>query len=129
MAFEGVQITRSVTRVSGFRDPEFDYQLLRAIGVADYGGSTVGECLAAAGMITDGDPDSWVQAFAGLAARVEAQGAELSANAGHVVSARDHYLRASTYYRTAEYYAEADAEHMWRARAPWPRAASSAPAR
>ena len=42
MAFERSEITRSVTRVSGFRDPEFDYQLLRAIGVAEYGGSTVG---------------------------------------------------------------------------------------
>jgi hypothetical protein len=43
VAFEGSQITRSVTRVIGFRDPEFDYQLMRAMGAADYGGSTVGE--------------------------------------------------------------------------------------
>ena len=108
MAFEGSRITRSVTRVSGFRDPEFDYQLLRAMGAADYGGSSVGECLAAAGMITDGDTGSWVSAFSLLAARVEARAASCL-EAGHLVSARDHYLRASTYHRTAEYYAEADA--------------------
>ena len=107
MAFEGSRITRSVTRVSGFRDPEFDYQLLRAMGAADYGGSSVGECLAAAGMITDGDTASWVSAFCNLAARVE-QRARSCFDAGHLVSARDHYLRASTYHRTAEYYAEAD---------------------
>jgi pimeloyl-ACP methyl ester carboxylesterase len=107
VAFEGTQITRSVTRVSGFRDPEFDYQLLRAMGTADYGGSTVGECLAAAGMITDGDTGSWVSVFCALAARVE-QRARDCLDAGHSVSARDHFLRASTYHRTAEYYAEAD---------------------
>jgi pimeloyl-ACP methyl ester carboxylesterase len=109
VAFEGSQITRSVTRVSGFRDPEFDYQLLRAMGAADYGGSTVGECLSAAGMIADGDTDSWVSAFCDLAARVE-QKADRCREEGHLVSARDHYLRASTYHRTAEYYAEADPE-------------------
>jgi hypothetical protein len=107
VAFEGSQITRSISRVSGFRDPEFDYQLLRAMGVADYGGSTVGECLAAAGMITDGDTGSWVSAFGALAARVEHR-AQACREGGHLVSARDHFLRASTYHRTAEYYAEAD---------------------
>lgn len=109
MAFEGSQITRSVTRVSGFRDPEFDYQLLRAMGAADYGGSTVGECLAAASMITDGDTGSWVAAFGDLAGRVEER-ARACAGAGHLVSARDHFMRASTYHRTAEYYAEAEPE-------------------
>jgi pimeloyl-ACP methyl ester carboxylesterase len=109
VAFEGSQITRSVTRVTGFRDPEFDYQLMRAMGVADYGGSTVGECLAAAGMITDGDTGSWVSAFCDLAARVEVR-ARTCLEAGHMVSARDHFMRASTYHRTAEYYAEADPE-------------------
>jgi hypothetical protein len=107
MVLERSQITRSVTRVAGFRDPEFDYHLLRAIGVADYGGSTVGECLSAASAIGDGDPDSWVRAFGALARRVEAA-ADRCAEAGHDVSARDHWFRASTYYRTAQYYGEAD---------------------
>jgi len=111
MVLERSQITRSVTRVSGFRDAEFDYHLLRAIGVADYGGSTVGECLSAAATIVDGDPDSWVRGFGELAGRVEAA-ADACAAVGHPVSARDHYLRASTYYRTAQYYAEADLDHM-----------------
>ena len=68
--------------MSGFRDPEFDYQLLRAIGVAEYGGSTVGECLAAASMIIDGDTRSWVHVFSALAGRVEAR-AEACLAAGH----------------------------------------------
>jgi pimeloyl-ACP methyl ester carboxylesterase len=105
VAFASSQLTRSATRVAGFRDAEFDYQLLRAMGVAEYGGATVGECLAAAATITEGDTHSWVRAFGALADRVEAAGRQCLAG-GHRVSGRDHLLRASTYHRTAEYYAE-----------------------
>jgi pimeloyl-ACP methyl ester carboxylesterase len=91
--------------VEGFRDEEFDYQLIKAIGVADYGGSTIGECLAAAAEITDGSPQSWARGFDELAHRVEAA-ARVCLEAGHRVSGRDHLLRASTYYRTAEYYGD-----------------------
>ena len=48
VSFEDSDVVRSAIRVEGFRDDEFNYQLIRAIGVADYGGSTVGECLAVA---------------------------------------------------------------------------------
>ena len=71
MAFEGSQITRSVTRVSGFRDVEFDYQLLRAMGTADYGGSTVGECLAAAGELHTMTPPQMVTHVQANANRME----------------------------------------------------------
>ena len=103
MSFEDSDVVRSAVRVEGFRDDEFDYQLIRALGVADYGGSTVGECLAVVAEITDGSPTSWTRAFTGLAQRVEEQGRACLA-AGRRVSGRDHLLRASTYYRTAEYY-------------------------
>ena len=106
MAFEDSDVVRSAVRVEGFRDDEFDYQLIRAMGVADYGGSTVGECLAVAAEITDGSPRSWAVAFERLARRVEDRG-RVCLEAGRRVSAKDHLLRASTYYRTAEYYADA----------------------
>jgi hypothetical protein len=61
MSFEDSDIVRSANQVEGFRDDEFDYQLIRAMGVADYGGSTVGECLAAATEIVDGSPQSWAR--------------------------------------------------------------------
>lgn len=105
MSFEDSDIVRSAIRVEGFRDDEFNYQLIRALGVADYGGSTVGECLAVASEISDGSPQSWASAFDQMAQRVEAKGRVCLA-AGHRVSGRDHLLRASTYYRTAEYYAD-----------------------
>ena len=63
MSFEDSDIVRSAVRVEGFRDDEFNYQLIRALGVADYGGSTVGECLAVVAEITDGSPRSWALAF------------------------------------------------------------------
>ena len=56
VSFEDSDVVRSAIRVEGFRDDEFNYQLIRALGVADYGGSTVGECLAVAAEITDGSP-------------------------------------------------------------------------
>jgi pimeloyl-ACP methyl ester carboxylesterase len=106
VSFENSDVVRSAVRVEGFRDDEFNYQLLRALGVADYGGSTVGECLAVVAEITDGSPRSWARSFERLARRVEER-ARVCLDAGRRVSARDHFLRASTYYRTAEYYAEA----------------------
>ena len=41
VSFEDSDVVRSAIRVEGFRDDEFNYQLIRALGVADYGGSTV----------------------------------------------------------------------------------------
>jgi hypothetical protein len=105
VSFEDSDVVRSAIRVEGFRDDEFNYQLIRALGVADYGGSTVGECLAVVAEITDGSPRTWALAFERLAERVEDRGRGCL-DAGRRVSARDHLLRASTYYRTAEYYAE-----------------------
>jgi hypothetical protein len=105
VSFEDSDVVRSAIRVEGFRDDEFNYQLIRALGVADYGGSTVGECLAVVAEITDGSPESWALAFERLAVRVERRG-RASLERGRRVSGRDHLLRASTYHRTAEYYAD-----------------------
>src|SRR5665213_485867 len=105
VSFGDSDIIRSAIRVEGFRDEEFDYQLIKAVGVADYGGSTVGECLAVANEITDGSPQSWARGFDELAHRVEAKARDCL-EAGHRVSGRDHLLRASTYFRTAEYYVD-----------------------
>lgn len=98
-------ISRSKTRVAGFSDPEMDFQLLRQLGAASYGGSSVGECLALVREIGDGDPAAWVEAFA---RRGEAQEADARsrARAGHVVSARDMYLMACNSFRAAEYYSD-----------------------
>jgi alpha-beta hydrolase superfamily lysophospholipase len=96
---------RSTTRVRGFDDPELDFQLLRQLGSAAYGGASIGEPLAVAAML-DGSAAGWTDAFAALADRQRAD-AETRAAAGHGISARDRYLHACNSYRAAEYFAPA----------------------
>lgn len=94
---------RSTTRVAGFEDPELDFQLLRQLGSAAYGGASVGECLAAAARIRESGPHSWTDVFAGLADQQHADAQQLAA-AGHRLSAHDRYLHAANSYRAAEYF-------------------------
>ena len=63
---------RGSTRVAGFANAEIDYQLMRQLGTARYGGAAVGECLALAQRIQDGVPASWVMEFSAAAQRQEA---------------------------------------------------------
>jgi pimeloyl-ACP methyl ester carboxylesterase len=95
-------VTRSATRVRGFADPEMDFQLLRSLGVANSMGAAVGEIFAAVRDITDGDPRTWPPAFAALGDRTRSVARSVLPK--HPVSARDHFQRASMYYRAAEYY-------------------------
>jgi len=95
---------RSTTRVVGFDDPELDFQLLRQLGTADYGGASVGECLAVAARIRRRGAADWTDAFADLAERQRAEAADCSA-AGHLTSARQRYLHAANSFRAAEYFA------------------------
>jgi pimeloyl-ACP methyl ester carboxylesterase len=86
--------------VIAFRNPLFDGQLRRTLGHGTYGGAELGECLAAAGQVKDGDRESWHCAWMSLADRTLAA-AESSAAHGHRESARGAFLRASNYYRNA----------------------------
>ena len=95
-------VTRSATRVRGFADPEMDFQLLRSLGAASSMGAAVGEVLAAARDITDGEPGTWPPAFVALGDQTRSLARSVLHK--HRVSARDHFQRASMYYRAAEYY-------------------------
>src|SRR3954453_8893208 len=90
-----VGVTRSATRVHGFADPEMDFQLLRSLGVSNYMGASVGELLAAARNIEDGDPRTWPAAFVELGEQTASLGRAVLQK--HPVSARDHLQRASMY--------------------------------
>jgi pimeloyl-ACP methyl ester carboxylesterase len=79
-----------------------DFQLLRSLGAATSMGAAVGEVLAAARDIKDGDPRSWPPAFAALGDQTGSLGYAVLGK--HGVSAREHFQRASMYYRAAEYY-------------------------
>ena len=86
-----------------FSDGQFSYNLLRTMGHAVYGGADIGECLATADRIQSGDFDSWHAAWLRTADRVRKL-ADDSMDRGQPVSARQAYLRACNYYRTAEFF-------------------------
>ena len=90
-----------------FSDPELQFQLMRALGDTAYGQADIGECLSTAERITEGDVNSWYEEWYATAERVRGI-AEESLTAGHAVSAREAYLRASTYYAMAEFYLHGD---------------------
>src|SRR5574338_466082 len=86
-----------------FTDKTFSCELLRAASYGLYGGSEIGEVLATAKQIRQGDFESWYQAWHKTAARAESI-AEEARTKGHRVSAGQAFLRASNYYRTAEFF-------------------------
>jgi pimeloyl-ACP methyl ester carboxylesterase len=83
-----------------FDDETFSFETLRTAGFAAYGGADLGEVLATARHIREGDEASWHQAWKATAQRLAEIGDQARA-AGHRVSAREAFLRASNYYRTA----------------------------
>jgi hypothetical protein len=85
-----------------FNDPTFSSQLLRAIGETYYRGADIGECLSTAYRIKEGDFESWHTEWLKTAKRIHSYADECLAK-GHTISARDAYLRASNYYRVAEF--------------------------
>ena len=99
----GDKMERGSTLVAGFANAEMDFQLMRQLGTARYGGAAVGECLALARRIQDGVPASWVAEFSAAAQRQEAD-AQARALRGHAISSRGQYLVACNSYRAAEYY-------------------------
>jgi pimeloyl-ACP methyl ester carboxylesterase len=86
-----------------FNDPAFSFQLLRTIGSSYYGGADIGECLSTAYRIKEGDFGSWYKEWYQTANRIRNYGEKCLAE-HHNLSASQSYLRASSYYRTAEFF-------------------------
>jgi pimeloyl-ACP methyl ester carboxylesterase len=93
-----------------FKDQSFSFETLRALGYAPYGGADIGEVTSTASRIPDGDLTAWYSEWRALAERIHAD-ADRSAAAGHGVSARESYLRASNYYRVCEFYLRVDSSN------------------
>jgi len=87
----------------GFRDDSFAFELVRNLGFVYYGGADIGELFTTVDGITEGDFDSWYDGWHSRAERVLGRARE-SLSTGHLVSAREALLRASTYFRMAEFY-------------------------
>lgn len=92
-----------------FNDTSFSFQLLHAMSYTPYFGADIGECLATASRIKEGDFESWFEAWNRTATRVDRLAEEAFEN-GQSHSARASYLRASNYYRTSGFYLNKDPE-------------------
>jgi pimeloyl-ACP methyl ester carboxylesterase len=88
-------------------DGQFWYEMLRAFSYIAYGGGDFGELVVISGHIKAGDYDGWYDAYRAAADRISAE-ADDSLRAGHRISARDGFLRAHNYYRTADFFLHAN---------------------
>ncbi len=78
-----------------FDNESFSFETLRTAGFAAYGGADLGEILATASNIGEGDEASWHQAWKATAQRVAEIGEQALAS-GHRVSAREALFRRPT---------------------------------
>jgi pimeloyl-ACP methyl ester carboxylesterase len=85
----------------------FWYQTLRTLSGAVYGDADIMEVLSTARRIADGDGDSWYAEWTATAERLAAE-AETTIARRHAVTARLTLLRASNYFRTAEFFLHAN---------------------
>lgn len=85
-----------------FTNEWLDFETIRILGTAPYGGADVAEVLEAVGEIKNGDPQRWQTAWASQARRAEAL-AHQACQSGDVKSARQAFLRASNYTRASGY--------------------------
>lgn len=85
-----------------FKDKETDWIFKRTLAQMSEKAAEIGECLGVASRINEKSGDSWITEWAKMARLVEENG-DKSNQEGHFISARECYLRACNYYRTAEY--------------------------
>jgi hypothetical protein len=85
-----------------FKSDDSQFGLEIALGATYRRGADVGETLATAARIKDGDADAWLREWLATADRCRDAALD-AARAGRRVSAVAHYRRAATYYATALY--------------------------
>ncbi|KFY92173.1 hypothetical protein V500_04260 [Pseudogymnoascus sp. VKM F-4518 (FW-2643)] len=85
-----------------FKSTFFNFEAIRVLGTAPFGGADIAECLDAIGQITDKGAESWHLAWNAQAEKAEAL-AEDARNSGNAAEARRAYLRASNYFRASGY--------------------------
>lgn len=94
----------------------FQYEFLRGLTCLATGAADVDECFLTAARILEGDFEGWIREWTGTADGVAADG-EAAHLRNQVSTARGALLRASNYYRLAEFYARHDdprQDRLWR---------------
>lgn len=85
-----------------FRGQFFNFEAVRILGMAGYGGAEVAEFLDAVGHIQENDPVSWHGEWTKQAEKAETV-AHQALHLGHRTAARMAFLRASNYTRSSAY--------------------------
>jgi hypothetical protein len=83
-------------------NPWLSYQFRRTLGYAQLGGASVSECMQVGSRVVAADKESWHAEWMRVADNNSAR-AELAEQAGDIFTARAAWLRASSYYRSAEF--------------------------
>ncbi|CAH0055266.1 unnamed protein product [Clonostachys solani] len=81
----------------------FSFEALRAAGYANNGGADLSEVIAICSRVPAGDEKRWLLEWRAAGDRAVAN-AELSLESNNWPGARDSFLRASNYFRTAEFF-------------------------
>lgn len=88
-----------------FANADFDYEARIALGAVASGVGDVGLVLAALDRITDGDPQSWYDAWTAVAADLAARGDE-ALGRGHLATASWAFVAAAEYYSKAQVFVD-----------------------
>ena len=83
-----------------FKNPIVDAYFAAVLAYSTRGGADLGEVYAAAGRISQYDTEAWVREFTQMGDKVAAMADQALAK-GHLVTARDRYLRAFAHERAA----------------------------
>lgn len=86
-----------------FKHDDYEFMMEVALGATYHRGADIGECLATAARIKDGNPESWFTEWNATAERI-AETARSCEQAGHRASASEAWLRAATYWDTATFF-------------------------
>jgi dienelactone hydrolase len=87
--------------------PWLSYQFRRQLGETQEGAGAISECFQAASRMVPGDKESWHVEWMRVADRNRIRGDQAEAD-GNVFTAKACWLRATNYYRSAEFWLAAD---------------------
>ena len=87
--------------------PWMFYQFRRGLGETQEGGGAISECFLAASRMVPGDKESWHIEWLKVAELNHIRG-DKAEKAGHIQTAKNCWLRAAGYYRSAEFWLAPD---------------------
>lgn len=88
-------------------DQSFSFEALRAAGAANIGAADISEVISICSRIPSGNEEQWLHEWKVAADRAAAN-ASVSLAKGNTLDAKFAFLRASNYYRTADFYRRDD---------------------